>query len=913
MAQTGLEVSLSEQEASDFMEVMEANAVEQPVIELNPSNWEQQFGIDGKVSTPVGKVKMGDNQIAKLFEKGRSEQFGMIKPTLETPLAVIEVPSEATGQETERASSLLFVKTFIGKNGEKVYYFKSVTVKKDGMEVSISSHYDRPKRIKEALRNGKLLYRFDGGAQTEHRPVDVSVTASHEEEQGFSENKDTEKSRIDNKLAEKIVQERAKVEQNPTEAQKEAGNYRKGHVSLDGYNITIENPKGSVRSGRDANGQEWSVTMNNDYGYIRGTEGVDGDHIDVFLSDDPTQGDVYVIDQVNPDTGEFDEHKVMYGFRSALAAKRAYLANYSPGWKGLGTVTKVSREEFRKWVESSHRKTKPFAEYKSVQKEEDGQGDVLFREVEEANERFNDELDAFKAKTHKGLLHLGQPGRILNACGINMELTLSPTVLSRKLKQHGLNVDDIKGLAGAIQEPILVYQHGDVHPNTVIVTDLTANEGKVSVAVELDGEGNVVELNNISSVHSKDATTELERLSNMRDGYLEQALRWVDKNKVSDWLGIADLNSPIHANNPKLISTANILQNFENPSITEGNLRRGESTLADDVFFRIDGNEAADFAQRHNLNEKDVQDYADYMREGNLNGAARAFHEIRRKLRLDNVGASLGQFAKIFSPIEKELYSKFGDINGLRQKYVQAEMEQRNMMEATRKRAEEAAEAERKRLQTFQDMTDEQLDKEYFKAVEANDEQRMRDLVNEAARRNGYGDVNSEYQGVGAWSAPGNPGYESDEERRAAVENDAPDVNVTDIADGYSQQPVDYFTNLHAYGNNTPHGRESGEAINEAMEEVRNGKDPMVKVYRAVPKTVKEGKSPSCRVPGHLRHGRTDDVGHERERAFDRWGTCRSDCQASVSDAANRLFRRWRRFERIRTECGKTVVGSVCR
>lgn len=184
-----------------------------------------------------------------------------------------------------------------------------------------------------------------------------------------SESKDTQTSANEQTVGEKIAQEEAKVEQNPTEAQKEAGNYKKGHVKIDGYDVTIENPKGSVRSGVDRNGQEWSVTMNNTYGYIRGTEGVDGDHIDVFLSDDPTQGDVYVIDQVNED-GSFDEHKVMYGFKSALAAKRAYLANYSPDWKGLGTITKVSKEEFKKWINSSHRKTKPFAEYKSVN--EDG-------------------------------------------------------------------------------------------------------------------------------------------------------------------------------------------------------------------------------------------------------------------------------------------------------------------------------------------------------------------------------------------------------------------------------------------------------------------------------------------------------------------------------------------------------------
>lgn len=162
-----------------------------------------------------------------------------------------------------------------------------------------------------------------------------------------------------------IEKAREDVDQNPTEAQKEAGNYKKGHVKIDGYDVTIENPKGSVRSGKDVNGNEWSVTMNNDYGYIRGTEGVDGDHIDVFLSDDPESGDVFVIDQVNPD-GSFDEHKVMYGFNSELDAKNAYLANYSEGWTGLGNITRVSKEEFKKWIDSSNRKTKPFAEYKSV-------------------------------------------------------------------------------------------------------------------------------------------------------------------------------------------------------------------------------------------------------------------------------------------------------------------------------------------------------------------------------------------------------------------------------------------------------------------------------------------------------------------------------------------------------------------
>lgn len=170
-------------------------------------------------------------------------------------------------------------------------------------------------------------------------------------------------------LQSSIESARTEVDQNPTEAQKEAGNYKKGHVKVDGFDITIENPKGSVRSGKDSDGKEWSVTMNNDYGYIRGTEGVDGDHIDVFLSDNPEQGNVYVIDQVNQKTGEFDESKVMYGFNSLEEAKDAYLSNFEKGWK-VGVVSGVSKEEFRKWIESSVRKTKPFSEYKSVKVEE---------------------------------------------------------------------------------------------------------------------------------------------------------------------------------------------------------------------------------------------------------------------------------------------------------------------------------------------------------------------------------------------------------------------------------------------------------------------------------------------------------------------------------------------------------------
>lgn len=163
--------------------------------------------------------------------------------------------------------------------------------------------------------------------------------------------------------AKRLHEEELKVDTNPTEAQKEAGNYKKGHIKINGFDVTIEQPAGSVRSGKDANGKEWSVTMNNTYGYIRGTESVDGDHIDVFLGPDMNSDMVYVVDQVNTD-GSFDEHKVMMGFSSLEDARSAYLSNYEEGWQGLGNITGVALDEFKKWIDSSIRKTKPFSDYK---------------------------------------------------------------------------------------------------------------------------------------------------------------------------------------------------------------------------------------------------------------------------------------------------------------------------------------------------------------------------------------------------------------------------------------------------------------------------------------------------------------------------------------------------------------------
>ena len=196
-------------------------------------------------------------------------------------------------------------------------------------------------------------------------------THNIEDEEGDAD--ETETPSAETPLSDAISAAEAETDQNPTDGQKEAGNYKKGHVQVGTFDITIENPKGSVRRGKDANGKEWESKMNNTYGYFRGTEGVDGDHIDVFISNDIDGWDgrkVFVVDQYNPD-GSFDEHKVMLGFNDADDAKSDYLANYEKGWENGRRidVSAVNLEDFEKWIASSKRKTKPFGEYSSVKKE----------------------------------------------------------------------------------------------------------------------------------------------------------------------------------------------------------------------------------------------------------------------------------------------------------------------------------------------------------------------------------------------------------------------------------------------------------------------------------------------------------------------------------------------------------------
>lgn len=178
------------------------------------------------------------------------------------------------------------------------------------------------------------------------------------------------KNRLMENTIDEIDEKANEAELNPTDAQKEAGNYRMGHVRICGMPISIENPKGSYRKYKNQDGSDGKIRIRNHYGYFTNTtgNGKDGDAVDVFIGPNIDNLDyVYVVDQ-NNENGEFDESKVMLGFNSIEHAKKSYLNNYSSDWKGFRTITKVSLEVFKKWLYRNRKQQKPFSDYYYIRK-----------------------------------------------------------------------------------------------------------------------------------------------------------------------------------------------------------------------------------------------------------------------------------------------------------------------------------------------------------------------------------------------------------------------------------------------------------------------------------------------------------------------------------------------------------------
>ena len=249
---------------------------------------------------------------------------------------------------------------FINTNGELVspnQWFDFVT------NFFINGYAKGHAKVK--LNNKLYLLRFDGVLcdydTLEPLPNQQIVSETKKIKRIFlTENQVSE-------LQQKIQKAREETDKNPTEGQKEAGNYKMGRVNVFGFNIAIENPKGSYRKGKDRTGKEWKTLMHNDYGYFTHTLAIDGDAVDVFLGDDLNCKTIFAIDQkIN---GKFDETKVMLGFKSSEDAKKAYLSNYEKDWKGFWKITEVDIDVFKKWLYDGYQQRKPFFEYAEIKKE----------------------------------------------------------------------------------------------------------------------------------------------------------------------------------------------------------------------------------------------------------------------------------------------------------------------------------------------------------------------------------------------------------------------------------------------------------------------------------------------------------------------------------------------------------------
>ena len=722
-------------------------------------------------------------------------------------------------------------------------------------------------------------------------------------------------------LSEQIATASAEVNTEPTEAQKEAGNYKKGHVQVGTFDITIEQPQGSVRRGTDADGKQWESKMNNTYGYIRGAVGVDGDHIDVFLSNDIDGWDgrkVFVVDQYNPD-GSFDEHKVMLGFNDADEAKGDYLANYEQGWENGRRidVSAVNLEDFEKWIESSTRKTKPFGEYSSVKKDvveinapadEDTTSEIqtLLRErgctpISQEHRNLTDEgvvadnagnpitlyhgtLDKSISVSELEAGHKRADGESADFAGSGVYFTPNKDVA----EEYGYNGQVFEAHVKLSKPFYMLGNPGFNESEAVQFSNLLKSKGYDGIinymnawSVEhnmIDG-GEVVVFNNSSILPiEKGQKEEIEShlvennpdFIKANDHARDVEQKW--EEKIQDYLFehyptqatlSAETTSEKGQKEREAMKADPVLKELrekanaeyeEADKAVEAAYKKATKAAKDTRLQKADTVDTESMAEEYGLDGMWLSRYAEGMKERNSAAAAMALHDLKalylrehiaeKKALMERDGVS-GLLAnkRLFEPVEQAIKAKYGDVDVLiEERRKQAEIE-RGMMEAARRRFEEEQRKREARLKELAEHTDEEIDNSYAEALAKGDEATAREMLDEAARRKGYGDVKSDYQGVGAWSAPSKPDYETDEARRNAVGEESPELNVEDMAAGYSNQPEDIFAHPDKYSQGLPTSKESGKGIQTAIDDIRNGKkDVKIKVYRAVPTTVKEGK-----------------------------------------------------------------------
>lgn len=684
-----------------------------------------------------------------------------------------------------------------------------------------------------------------------------------------------------------------KTETNPSDAQKESGNYKKGHIKFGGYDYTIENPKGSTRSGKDADGKEWKVIMHDTYGYIRGKFGKDGDHLDMFINDkadlDNWNGDVFVVDQVNPD-GSFDEHKVMYGYDSMDDAKKAYLANYSDGWQGLGNITGAIKDEFDKWLDTSNRKLKPFADYAKVKFSLKSKP-VRF----EAGKKLSDEEKKEVLSTLKDAYKVnGVPYHIEETAGGKEKRVYEPTADSYV-------VSDITN------RPLRYYitlPDGRVAHPTEVYPNISDNEVKSSATKQglLDDEADQIvsaaigNMNGIAdNAKAVEVLTELQNLphethdvgyglNNAQSYNYKTGIFTSDAAQAIDYVvrrmrRKEDVPAEVPAALKKAVADSygmvdNLIDGMSNIKVGVAEIKpvgvgafgniynqfRGKAKAAIEFLKKLGSGEATAALHHHTIGDISLV-WGD--KKTGLDKILRKHPEV-----VDNLQSIIDSMEvvqesdnriKLESPTHFAVVSK--EYKGEpREQWLLTAYEKRESLEngksmdtATSSLGGDTALSQSKESAAKIDNSSETTkkngekfslkDEEYLKAVEDGDMEKAQKMVNEAAEKAGY-TSGSDYQGTSAFngSAPfGNGYFFTKEERKEAWENGDYDGDQT-LGD-YINRGIDAM-NLDFIALDSRNYRSADPMRKEAIENVRNAiqkNSKTITMYRSVPADVKEG------------------------------------------------------------------------
>lgn len=815
------------------------------LTQLLKNNTYGEYSLSGEFSDAV--VLLYQAKRSGLVEPGESVANFMNQPVLdgfgENPLAEVTVQMLANTINGTKVNGL--------KNVLSLYNARAEMAASGQADLFLGSVEAKEQIIREILNEYGYNTETFTATAAEQRPGQQSEQQS---KQGSSEEQTPDAVSGDaGSEAEEVNQVRAIEEQRkvvdtePTEAQKKAGNYRMGHVRIDGLDITIENPRGSIRKGTDADGHEWQTEMHNDYGYIRGTKAVDDDHIDVFLSDNPTRGKVYVIDQVDPKTGEFDESKVMYGFDSEQDAREAYLSNYEDGWQGLGKITEVSKEEFKKWIDSSTRKTKPFSEYKSVK----------FESLESSK------TGAF------GTIYTQFKGKPQEAIAFLLEKKEGEAVGALHHKDIG-DIDLVWGKEGTAKSDgfglaKLAKYHPEVLGNLQEILDAMVVVGRTDNRVQLESKTHQASIRLTWDSEKKNwLLTAFEKKNSVSDnttdtvGTAESGKRndtATPQNTVSD--GKSTQSSETKQENGELSDFATEIFNDTLSSIPEEVRARvtvRESSTGDEVeanfiqSYDIDGKPSG--ISRIELFDIDIDGSPTrFVIDGSDVDAPRQEQERWQRLAdeyrdqnpeariidWEESGISFNTFKEASDFLSwAESFDKENDAVSSQSSYKKNEP--LNKAEDSRFRIVESTDEE-----ILSDSN--QKDSEYFAAIERGDMEEAQRIVNEFAQKAGYTTI-SDYQGTSAFNgaAPyGNPYFLTKEERKDAWDNDEFEGDQT-LGD-YIERGID-ANNLDFIALDPRNYRAANSMRKEAIDNVRNAiqkRSKTITMFRSVPSEIKEG------------------------------------------------------------------------